>query len=85
MFFIEVTAMPVALTAADAPEEEMVTSLLIIYSESMLNSCGTEVDWSIVPAEVIIGVNISRAGNIFPRVIVVLFNTKYLLLMCTSI
>ncbi|WP_227658154.1 hypothetical protein [Enterobacter cancerogenus] len=77
--------MPETVTAAVVPDEDMVTSLLTVYSESMLNSCGTEVDWSIVPADAIIGVNISRAGNIFPRVIVVLFNTKYLLLMCTSI
>ncbi|AML37039.1 Hypothetical protein EAG7_03296 [Klebsiella aerogenes] len=65
--------------------EETVTSLLITYSLSAEKSCGAEVDWSMVAAPTTIGVNINKAGNILASILVVLFSSKCLLLMYTSI
>ncbi|WP_414965890.1 hypothetical protein [Enterobacter hormaechei] len=72
---------PVTDTAASLSAEDIVTSLLITYSAS----AETEVDWSIVAENATAGVHINKAGNIFPRVLVVLFNWEGLLLMYTSI
>ncbi|PVF74139.1 hypothetical protein CSC18_4323 [Klebsiella aerogenes] len=65
--------------------DETVTSRLITYSVSAEKSCGTEVDWSIVAALTTIGVTINKVGNILASVLVVLFSSKCLLLMYTSI
>ncbi|HHD2904755.1 TPA: hypothetical protein ACNZ7M_005125, partial [Enterobacter kobei] len=85
LLVVDVTLMPVTDTALSLPAEEMVTSLFITYSASAEKSWGTEVDWLIVPAKATTGVNISKAGNIFPRVFVVLFNLNILLRIYTSI
>ncbi len=79
------TFIPLTDTAGVLSAEETVTSLLMTYSVSAEKSCGTEVDWSIVPALTTIGVNINKAGNILASVLVVLFSSKCLLLIYTSI
>ncbi|WP_227009548.1 MULTISPECIES: hypothetical protein [Enterobacter cloacae complex] len=80
-----VTVKPDTVTAASLPAEVIVTSLLITYSASSEKVCGTDVDCSIVAENATAGVHINKAGNIFPRLWVVLFNVKNLLLMYTSI
>ncbi|MDE4080660.1 MULTISPECIES: hypothetical protein [Enterobacter cloacae complex] len=80
-----VTVKPDTVTAASLPAEEIVTSLLITYSASSEKVCGTDVDCSIVAENATAGVHINKAGNSFPRLWVVLFNVKNLLLMYTSI
>ncbi|ADF60406.1 hypothetical protein ECL_00843 [Enterobacter cloacae subsp. cloacae ATCC 13047] len=42
-------------------------------------------DCSIIPAEVIAGVNANMAGNSLPSILVVLFSSMRILLMHTSI
>ncbi|MCK1071467.1 hypothetical protein MX029_10230 [Enterobacter cloacae subsp. cloacae] len=85
LFVTDVTSIPDTDTAALLLEEEIVTSLLITYSVSAEKSCGTEVDCSIIPAEVIAGVNANMAGNSLPSILVVLLSSMRILLMHTSI
>ena len=85
LFVTDVTSIPDTDTAALLLEEDIVTSLLITYSVSAEKSCGTEVDCSIIPAEVIAGVNANMAGNSLPSILVVLFSSMRILLMHTSI
>ncbi|EPA1257521.1 hypothetical protein ACQ0N2_004262 [Enterobacter bugandensis] len=44
LFVTVVTLNPETETALSLPEDEMMTSLLMVYSASEENSCGTEVD-----------------------------------------
>ncbi|MCU6220574.1 hypothetical protein KWI06_12545 [Enterobacter cloacae] len=85
LFVIELTLNPEAETAAKSPDEDTVISLLMTYSVSAEKSCGAEVDWSMVPAELIIGVKTSRAGNNLPSNWVVLFNSRRFTFIFTSI